>query len=125
MSKEVVKMQSKTKNDLGTIVIENEVIARIAGLSAMECYGVVGMAAKSLRDGLVHLLKIENLSKGVSIGIIETGELIIDLHIIVEYGTNLVAIANTLKDNVRYKVEESIGVKVHEVNIYIEGVRID
>ena len=118
-------MQSKIKNDFGTIAVENEVIARIAGLSAMECYGVVGMAAKSLRDGLVHLLKIESLSKGVRIDTLEDGKLVIDLHIIVEYGTNLVAISNTLKDNVRYKVEESVGMTVQDVNIYIEGVRID
>ena len=118
-------MQSKIKTDLGVIAIENEVIARVAGLSAMECYGVVGMAAKSLRDGLVHLLKIESLSKGVNIETLENGELVIGLHIIVEYGTNLVAISNSLKDNVRYKVEECVGMTVQNVNIYIEGVRID
>ena len=118
-------MQSKIKTDLGVIAIENEVIARIAGLAAMECYGVVGMAAKSLRDGLVHLLKIESLSKGVNIETLDNGELAISLHIIVEYGTNLVAISNSLKDNVRYKVEECVGMTVRDVNIFIEGVRVD
>ena len=118
-------MQSKIKTEFGVIAIENEVIARIAGLSAMECYGVVGMAAKSLRDGLVHLLKIESLSKGVNITTLENGELVISLHIIVEYGTNLMAISNSLKDNVRYKVEECVGMTVRDVNIFIEGVRID
>ena len=117
-------MQSKFKTNLGTVGVENEVIARIAGLTAMECYGVVGMAAKSIRDGLVHLLKIESLSKGVKLETLEDGNLIIDLHIIVEYGTNLVAIANTLKDNVRYKVEDCVGMPVKEVNIFIEGVRV-
>ena len=118
-------MQSKIQTELGTIAIENEVIARIAGLAAMECYGVVGMAAKSIRDGLVHLLKIESLSKGVIIETLEDGQLSIDLHIIVEYGTNLVAITNSLKDNVRYKVEESVGMLVQDVNIFIEDVRVD
>lgn len=118
-------MQTKIKTDLGTIAIENEVIARIAGLAAMECYGVVGMAAKSLKDGLVHLLKIEKLSKGVLIETLENGELVINLHIIVEYGTNLVAIANSLKDNVRYIVQDSTGVEVQDVNVYIDGVRVD
>ena len=118
-------MQSKMKTDLGIVAIENDVIARIAGLSAMECYGVVGMAAKSLRDGLVHLLKIESLSRGVTIETLDSGDLVIGLHIIVEYGTNLVAISNSLKDNVRYKVEESVGMTVRDVNIFIEGVRID
>ena len=118
-------MQSKIKNEFGTIAIENEVIARIAGLSAMECYGVVGMAAKSLRDGFVHLLKIESLSKGVRIETTPEGELIIKLHIIVDYGTNLAAIANTLQDNVRYAVEACVGIKVQEVNVYIEGIRTE
>jgi len=118
-------MQSKIKNDLGIIAIENEVIARIAGLSAMECYGVVGMAAKSIKDGLVHLLKIESLSKGVIIDTLESGELIIGLHIIVEYGTNLAAIANSLQENVRYKIEDCVGMIVQEVNVYIEGVRVE
>jgi len=118
-------MQSKMKTEFGVIAVENDVIARIAGLAAMECYGVVGMAAKSLRDGLVHLLKIESLSKGVVIETQDSGQLVIDLHIIVEYGTNLVAIANSLKDNVRYKVEESVGMIVQDVNIFIEGIRID
>jgi len=116
-------MQSKIKNEHGIIGVENEVIARIAGLAAMECYGVVGMAAKSIRDGLVHLLKIESLSKGVNLVTQDDGSLVINLHIIVEYGTNLVAIAQSLKENVRYKVEESVGMKVRDVNIYIDGLR--
>jgi len=118
-------MQSKIKNDLGMISIQNEVISRIAGLAAMECYGVVGMAAKSIRDGLVHLLKIESLSKGVELKTLENGDLIIGLHIIVDYGTNLAAIADTLQSNVRYKVEESVGLCVREVNIFIESVRTE
>lgn len=118
-------MQSKIKTEIGTINVENEVIARIAGLAAIECYGVVGMAAKSIRDGLVHLLKIESLSKGVVLEVLENGELVIDLHIIVDYGTNLAAIADTLQDNVRYKVEESVGMCVREVNIFIESVRTE
>ena len=118
-------MKSKIINELGTITIENEVIARIAGLAAMECYGVVGMAAKSIRDGFVHLLKIESLSKGVRIIPLQDGGLNIKLHIIVDYGTNLAAIADTLQDNVRYAVEGSTGMKVHEVNVYIEGIRTE
>ena len=118
-------MPSTIKNEYGTVTIDNEVIARIAGLAAMDCYGIVGMAARSVKDGLVHLLKIESLSRGVIIETLENGKLVIDLHIIVEYGTNITAISNSLKDNVRYKVEESIGMPVDSVNIFIEGVRVD
>ncbi|MCL2188803.1 MAG: Asp23/Gls24 family envelope stress response protein [Defluviitaleaceae bacterium] len=118
-------MQSSiVKNDLGTITIDNEVIGRMAGLAAMECYGVVGMAAKSIRDGLVHLLKIESLTKGVRTKVTDDGELIINLHIIVEYGTNIVAIANTLIENVKYKLETSVGLTVREVNIFVESIRV-
>ena len=117
-------MQSKIKNDSGLIIIENEVIARIAGIAAMECAGVVGMAAKNVRDGIVQLLKMESLAKGVKLENTED-ELIISLHIIVEYGTNINAIANTLMSNVKYKVEASTGINVKEVNIFVEGIRVD
>ena len=116
-------MLNKIKNDMGTITIEREVIARIAGLAATEGYGVVGMAAKNVRDGLVHLLKKESLSKGVRVHINEKG-LIINLYIIVEYGTNIGAIADTLKSNVKYHVEDKVGLPVDEVNIFVEGVRL-
>jgi len=117
-------MQTTTKNELGIIGISNEVLARIAGTAATECYGVVGMAARNMRDGLVGLLRKESLSKGVRLHTHEEGDLLIDLHIIVDYGTNLSAIAKTLQDNVRYTVEDSVGLKVREVNIFIEGVRV-
>jgi uncharacterized alkaline shock family protein YloU len=119
-----IKMHSKIKNENGTIIIENEVIARIAGLAAMECYGVVGMAARNIRDGLMHLLKRESLTKGVRLDILDTGDLVLELHIIVEYGTNLAAIADTLQENVRYAVESSVGLTVRAVNVLIQGIRI-
>ena len=116
-------MLTKIKNELGTITTDQEVIARVAGITATECYGIVGMAAKSMKDGLVHLLKKESLTKGVRIAMNDE-YLIINLYIIVEYGTNLNAIAETLKDNVKYRVEEQIGLPVGQVNVFIEGVRI-
>jgi len=118
-------MISKIKNEHGVIAVQNEVIARIAGLAATECYGVVGMAAKSIRDGLVHLLKKESLSKGVQLNTLDNGDLAVDLHIIVEYGTNMAAIADTLQENVRYAVESSVGMTVRVVNIIIQGIRTE
>ena len=117
-------MPSTIKNEMGTITINPEVIARMAGLTAMECYGVVGMAAKSLKDGLVHLLKIESLTRGVRTKMHEEGDLSVSLHIIVEYGTNILAIAQTLIDNVKYKIESITGINVREVKIFVESVRV-
>jgi len=117
-------MPSTTKTEYGTVTIDNEVIARIAGLTAMECYGVVGMAARSVKDGLVHLLKIESLTKGVELSMNENA-LRIRLHIIVEYSTNIPAIANSLIDTVKYKVEDYVGLNVEQIEVFVEGVRVE
>ncbi len=117
-------MSYKKKNDLGNITIDEEVISRIAGLAAMDCYGIVGMASKNVKDGLVQLLKKESLTKGVKLAI-SGDSVVIDLHIVVEYGTNISAIAETLVSTVKYKVEETIGLIVTTVNIFVEGVRVD
>ena len=117
-------MPCKIKNKYGIINIENEVVARIAGMAAMECYGVVGMAAKSVKDGLVHLLKIESLTKGIKINASDKS-INIDLHIIAEYGTNITAICESLISTVKYKVEEACGLAVGRVNVFVEGLRVD
>ncbi|MCL2564930.1 MAG: Asp23/Gls24 family envelope stress response protein [Defluviitaleaceae bacterium] len=117
-------MPSKTKTELGMVTIDNEVIARIAGLAAMDCYGIVGMAARSVKDGLVRLLKIETLTRGVVLSINEN-VLTIRLHIIVEYGTNIPAIANSLTDTVKYKVFEYTGLNVEKIEVFVDGIRVE
>lgn len=117
-------MSAKLENQYGTISIENEVIARIAGLTAVDCYGIVGMAAKNMKDGLVQLLKRESFTKGIRINVNEE-QISIDLHIIVEYGTNITAIAENIISTVKYKVETVCGIAVEQVNVFVEGVRVD
>ena len=117
-------MSAKLENQYGTISIENEVIARIAGLTAVDCYGIVGMAAKNMKDGLDQLLKRESLTKGIRINVNEE-QISIDLHIIVEYGTNITAIAENIISTVKYKVETVCGIAVEQVNVFVEGVRVD
>ena len=116
-------MHAKIQNEYGSILIDNEVIARMAGVVAMECYGIVGMAARNVRDGLVQLLKMDSLTKGVRLQIQEN-TLIVDLHVIVEYGTNIAAIMDTLISNIHYKLEDQIGLSVNEINIFVEDVRV-
>ena len=118
-------MISQSSNEYGDIRIDNEVIARVAGLSAMECYGVVGMAAKNMKDGIAQLLKRESLTKGIQISTNSNNTVNIDLHIIVEYGTNIAAITETLISTIIYKVKEFIGIDVEKVNIFVVGVRVD
>lgn len=117
-------MTAKITNELGTISIDNEVITRIAGLAAMDCYGIVGMAVKNVKDGFVQLLKRESLTKGIKL-VVNDNRISLDFHIIVEYGTNISAIADNLINTVKYKIEDSIGLEVEKINIFVEGVRVD
>ena len=117
-------MSAKLENQYGTINIENEVIARIAGLTAIDCYGIVGMAAKNVKDYIFQLLKVESLTKGIKISVQED-RIVIDMHIIVEYGTNITAIAENTISTVKYKVETVCGINVEQVNVFVEGVRVD
>lgn len=110
-------------NDLGDITISQSAIAKIAGAVATNCYGVVGMASRSKKDGFVSLLNIENMAKGVKIESDEEG-ISIDLHIIVEYGVNINAICDSIIHNVSYRIEKSLGTPVKKVTVQVESVRV-
>jgi len=111
------------KSDLGEIVIDNNVIAAIAGAVATKCYGVVGMASKNKKDGIVSLLKMENMSKGIVVTTEENG-VVIDMSIVVEYGVNIHAICDSIINNVKYKLEHNTGLKVNRINVHVESVRV-
>jgi uncharacterized alkaline shock family protein YloU len=116
-------MKASITTEIGNVFYSEEVLANIAGVSTMECYGVVGMASKNAKDGLWELLKAENLGKGVKI--IAKGESIaIELYIIVEYGTKISVIANNIIQKVRYNVENFTGIKVSQVTVNVQGVRV-
>jgi uncharacterized alkaline shock family protein YloU len=116
-------MTYKINTPNGLITIENDVIAKIAGLAATDCYGIVGMASRNVKDGFVQLLRRENLARGIVLHV--TGnQANVDLHIIVEYGTNIPAIAETLASTVQYRIEEYVGLKLNKINIFVEGIRI-
>ena len=116
-------MKGRISNKLGEIRINPEVIAIYAGTTAVECFGIVGMAAISLKDGLVKLLKKESLTHGINVDI-EDNRIKLDFHVIVAYGVSISAVADNLIENVKYKVEEFTGMEVDKINIYVEGVRV-
>ena len=116
-------MSTVTVTQWGEIRISNEVLATLAGISAIGCYGIVGMASKRATDGLVELLGSENLSRGVKVTT-QGNEVSIDLFIIVEYGISISAVAQNIIDTVKYNVEKLTGVTVNTVNIKVEGVRV-
>lgn len=116
-------MKGQINNKLGEIQINPEVIAKYAGITAVECFGIVGMAAVSMKDGLVKLLKKESLTHGINVDI-EENHIILDFHVIVAYGVSISAVADNLIENVKYKVEEFTGMEVDKINIFVEGVRV-
>lgn len=106
----------------GDIVIENEVIAKYAGITAVEIFGIVGMASVNMKDGIVKLLKRDSVSKGVNV-VIDNNHITIDFHIIVAYGVSIAAVTENLISNVKYKVEEFTGMKVEKIRVFVESVR--
>ena len=116
-------MRGHIEGQLGTITIESEVIARYAGSTAVECFGIVGMAAVSVKDGLVKLLGRKSLKHGISVKITEDNKIRLNFHVIVAYGVNISTIADNLVSNVKYKVEDFTGMEIDKINIYVEGVR--
>lgn len=121
---EVLAMKGCMSTDLGIITIDPEVIAKYAGTVAVECFGIVGMAAVNMKDGLVHLLKKESLTRGIHVNISDDNHISIDFHIIVAYGVSISAVTDNLISDVKYRVEEFSGMQVDKINVYIEGVRV-
>ena len=117
-------MKGSMSTDLGIITIDPEVIAKYAGSVAVECFGIVGMAAVSMKDGLVKLLKGDSLTRGISVVIDENNLIEIDFHVIISYGVSIAAVADNLIENVKYKVSEFTGLEIKKINIYVEGVRV-
>lgn len=108
---------------LGEINISPDAIAMVAGIAAMECYGVVGMASRSLQDGIAELLRgRDNLTKGIEVAI-ERDEVTVDLFVVVEYGTRIKEVARNVIERVRYTIESQLGLAVSNVNVIVQGVR--
>ena len=117
-------MKGSMSTDLGIITVNPEVIAKYAGTVAVECFGIVGMAAVNMKDGLVRLRKKDSLTHGIQVTISDDNRITIDFHVIVSYGVSISAVTDNLISNVKYRVEEFSGMPVDKINIYIEGVRV-
>ena len=116
-------MDCKFNTDLGVVTVNDDVIVRVAGYAALDCYGIVGMASKRGTDGLVQMMGRENLGRGVKIR--TSGDKVdIDLFIIVEYGISIGAVAAAIIETVKYKVEHLTGVPVGRVNVSVEDIRV-
>ncbi len=113
-----MKGHVNTKN--GEISIENQVIAKYAGICALGCFGIVGMV--NMKDGIAKLLTRDNIRKGVFVSV-KNNKITIDFHIIVSYGVSISTVASNLMESVKYRVEEFTSLEVERINIYVEGVK--
>ena len=112
------------QNDNGIITIAPEAISSIAGCAATSCFGVKGMTVRTMADGFVKLLKKDAMRRGVKVTEREDGELEIELHIAVEHGVNIAAACHAIIDQVRYHVERMTGVKVKNVEIFVDSINV-
>ena len=115
----------KVTTEQGKIVINSNVYTNIAGVAASNCFGVKGMAVRSMTDGLVHLLRKEAMGKGVKVTFNEDNSISIDLHIMVDKSVNLSAIASSIIGEVRYFVTKSTGTEVRAVNVFVDSISVD
>ena len=108
----------------GEVHYSDEVLAKIVGLSTMECYGVVGMVSKNASEGFWELMRVENLSKGVKVTLVDEYKLNIELFVMVQYGNKISEIASNIIQKVRYNIENYTGLKVSEITVNVQAVRI-
>lgn len=112
----------KLQTDQGEIFISDTALSSITGAAATSCFGVKGMAFRSMTDGLVHLLRREAMSKGVHITQHDEGDITIDLHIVVEHGVNIMAVSRSIIAQVRYLVSKNAGAQVRCVNVCVDSM---
>ncbi len=111
-------------NENGSVNVSTSVYTEIVGTAATNCFGVKGMAARSVTDGVYHLLRKESVSKGVRVHFNEDNSISIDLHIVVDNNVNLNAVGASIISEVRYVVTKCTGTEVRAVNVYIDSMMI-
>ena len=117
-------MRGQVETKYGKISINTDVIATYAGSVAVECFGIVGMTAVNVKDGMFKLLKKDYLSHGIDAVIDENNRISLEFHVIVAYGVSIETVMDNLIETVKYKVESFTGLSVKNIRIYVEGVRV-
>lgn len=107
----------------GGLSVANEVIADLAGYAALESYGVVGMAAPTLQDGIAKILPQQRLRRGIIVESTDEG-VNLDLFVVIEYGTNITAVSKNLVENVTFALQDLASVKIASCEVHVQGVKI-
>ncbi len=109
---------------LGRIEISPNAIASLAGQAVLECYGVVGMANKNLRDGIAEVLPGGTFRRGIDVKLVNN-QIVIDLFVVVQYGTRITEVAHGIMNRVKFSIERALGIPVAQVNVHVQGMHVD
>lgn len=115
-------MSLQLNTDKGKIEITKEVIASVASKAALECYGLAGIPSSNISEGISDLIKKSR--KGVKVEIVDGNRLILEVNIIVMYGTKISEVAHNVMEKIHYTVENFTGADVKQVNIKVQGVKV-
>jgi uncharacterized alkaline shock family protein YloU len=113
---------SQEDQNFGKIDISKAAISTIANQAVNQCYGVVGMANKNLVNGIANLLSRDS-KRGIEV-VVEDDGILVDVYVIVEYGTRIRVVAESLQNTVKFHVEKAMGFPVKAVNVYVHGLRL-
>ena len=116
-------MSVNTSNAYGKITISDMAIAKVASQAAMECYGIVDTVSRRFTDSLAELFKKDTRGKGVKVTT-DGDKIYIDVYVIIKFGVSINAVAQSLKESVKYHVERFTGMIVDSVNVNVIGVRL-
>jgi uncharacterized alkaline shock family protein YloU len=117
------KHEAAAADAAGKIEVSPKAISHLASRAAQRSYGVVGLASKHARPGWAELLRREELSKGVEVSF-HDGSVLVNLYVVIEYGTRISEVARNIMSNVKFALESSLGVEVVQVNVTVQGIRV-
>jgi len=113
------------ETSLGKIEVSATAIASLASQAVLECYGVVGMATKDLASGIIGILQLASHRRGVKVNInINGGRIVVDLYVVIEYGTRIATVARNVQSVVKYTLEKALGAPVVAVNVHVQDLRV-
>jgi len=108
---------------IGKIEVSPRAIASMASEAVLKCYGVVGMSATTLSDGIAEILQVDNSHRGVQVDVVDD-RIVIDLYVVIEYGLRISEVAHNVMETVKFAVERSLGMPVAQVNVHVQGLRV-
>ena len=114
----------RLQTEKGEVSISDAALSNITGAAATSCFGVKGMAQRSMTDGLVHLLRPEAMSKGVKVTYNDDHTVSIELHIVVEHGVNIAAVCRSIINQVRYMVSENTGASIRSIDVCVDSMNM-